>query len=184
MALPSRAFDMPAGRALEGLDLAVEILLDDTHEPRAAELVPARVQRTRVRAAHGSPRPPEHERHERARAPQRGTRQQRACGNLWREDLERGAGRRLCNALGTHVDSREYSRSQDRCSCCTEGPKEHARVVDRSRTTRRGSPGKDAELRRQEVVYQRLAKALNILRIMSTEDAALQVRPTHSPLAW
>ena len=139
MALQSRAFDMPAGRALEGLDLAVEILLDDTHEPRAAELVPARVQRTRVRAAQGSPRPPEHERHERARAPQRGTRQQRACGNLWREDLERGAGRRLCNALGAHVDSREGGCSQDRCSCCTEGLKEHARAAT-GLGRRRGSP--------------------------------------------
>ena len=104
------------GRTLEGLDLTVEILLDDAHEPRAAELVPARVQLTRVRPAQGSSRPPEHERHERDRAPQLGALQQQASGYLWREDLQRGAGRRLCNALGagTHVDNRERGRTQDR----------------------------------------------------------------------
>ena len=95
-------------RALKGLNLALHVLLDDAHEARAAELVPTRVQRTRVRSAQRSSRPPEHERHERARAPQRGALQQRASGYLWREHLERGCpGRRLRNALGTHVDQRE-----------------------------------------------------------------------------
>ena len=104
-------------RALKGLDLALHVLLDDAHEARAAELVPTRVQRTRVRSAQRSSRPPEHERHERARAPQRGALQQRASGYLWREDLERGRpGRRLRNALGTHVDQRERGRTEDRCS--------------------------------------------------------------------
>ena len=117
------------GRTLEGLDLTVEILLDDAHEPRAAELVPARVQLTGVRPAQGSSRPPEHERHERARAPQLGTLQHRASGYLWREDLQRGAGRRLCNALGTHVDNRERSRTQDRCSRCSEGSQQHAPIA-------------------------------------------------------
>ena len=104
-------------RALEGFDLALHVLLDDAHEARAAELVPTRVQRTRVRSAQRSSRPPEHERHERARAPQRGTLQQRASGYLRREDLERGCpGRRLRNALGTHVDQRERGRTEDRRS--------------------------------------------------------------------
>ena len=104
-------------RALKGLDLALHVLLDDAHEARAAELVPTRVQRTRVRSAQRSSRPPEHERHERARAPQRSALQQRASGYLWREDLERGcSGRRLCDALGTHVDQRERGRTEDRCS--------------------------------------------------------------------
>ena len=104
-------------RALEGFDLALHVLLDDAHEARAAELVPTRVQRTRVRSAQRSSRPPEHERHERARAPQRGTLQQRASGYLRREDLERGRpGRRLRNALGTHVDQRERGRTEDRRS--------------------------------------------------------------------
>ena len=103
-------------RALKGFDLALHVLLDDAHEARAAELVPTRVQRTRVRSAQRSSRPPEHERHERARAPQRGT-LQRASGYLRREDLERGCpGRRLRNALGTHVDQRERGRTEDRCS--------------------------------------------------------------------
>ena len=101
-------------RALEGFDLALHVLLDDAHEARAAELVPTRVQRTRVRSAQRSSRPPEHERHERARAPQRGTLQQRASGYLRSEDLERGCpGRRLRNALGTQ---RERGRTEDRRS--------------------------------------------------------------------
>ena len=109
-------------RALEGFDLALHVLLDDAHEARAAELVPTRVQRTRVRSAQRSSRPPEHERHERARAPQRGTLQQRASGYLRREDLERGCpGRRLRNALGTHVDQRERGRTEDRRSRRSQG---------------------------------------------------------------
>ena len=109
-------------RALESFDLALHVLLDDAHEARAAELVPTRVQRTRVRSAQRSSRPPEHERHERARAPQRGTLQQRASGYLRREDLERGCpGRRLRNALGTHVDQRERGRTEDRRSRRSQG---------------------------------------------------------------
>ena len=109
-------------RALKGLNLALHVLLDDAHEARVAELVPTRVQRTRVRSAQRSSRPPEHERHERARAPQRGTLQQRASGYLRREDLERGCpGRRLRNTLGTHVDQRERGRTEDRRSRRSQG---------------------------------------------------------------
>lgn len=59
-------FTVLAGCSLKGLDLTVQVFLDDDHEPRAAELVPTRVQRARVRAAQRSARPAEHQRHERA----------------------------------------------------------------------------------------------------------------------